>query len=162
MFYSGTGSKFEHRGSEKCGPWQGGIRGGYLNPLLPNLKRRDLKGRRIPYAPRLPPTLIRLLRINAHRIISLLAFAIPSKAGRAQRSRGQRDQRALRALRALWAEGPFGPLGPAYTQRKVIPYRYLSVPCTLYAVPFTLAETGPRLSRNLIEKSILGWFWGTW
>ena len=87
------------RGSEKLGPWQGGDWGGYLNPLLASLKRRDLKGRRIPYAPRLPPTLIRLLRMDAHRIISLLAFAIPSKAGRAHGSQGPQGPKGQAALR---------------------------------------------------------------
>ena len=53
------------------------------------------------HARRLPPTLIRLLRMDAHRIISLLAFAIPSKAGRAQVSQGPKGPK-----------GPSGRLGP--------------------------------------------------
>ena len=99
-----------------------------------------VKGRRIPYAPRLPPTLIRLLRMNAHRIISLLAFAIPSKAGRAHGSQGPQGPKGpsgplgQAALRAAWA--PSGPKGPAYTQRKAIPYK-IDI-CTLYPVPCTL------------------------
>ena len=74
-----------------------------------------LLGDTILYAPRQPPTLVRLLRIHTLREFSLLAFVAPCKPGRAQgRPKGQegpRGQRDQRALWALWAKGPFGPLG---------------------------------------------------
>ena len=119
-----------------AGRGRGGLGGVTLTPLYACLKRLDLKGRRILYAPRQPPTLVRLLRINTLLIYSLrcLASAVlmltpwvgwdPAArgtlggpgGGRALRARGRR--RALRAraragARALRARtAPSAPPGP--------------------------------------------------
>ena len=112
------------------GRGRGGLGG--VNPLILNLKRLNPKGRRILYAPRQPPTLVRLLRINTLLIYSLrcLASAVlmltpwvgPCGAGdpggtprgaRASRAHGRTDARFARArrLRRRQGQGAKGPKG---------------------------------------------------
>ena len=68
----------------------------------------------IPYAPALPPTLVRSLRINTLRVLSHQAFLIPSKPGRAQGwDPGPGTPKKGPPGPPRVAQGPRGPGGPS-------------------------------------------------